>query len=179
LSNESTLQKNRSRDYRHRSCGDRTGGSAPASYLAGQCRSPQNTGYPGKGTAGADQFLTVNGVSVAVLNGGAPGHRIELGMITVNTRWNAILRGALVASLHVDAPQLLFNAVGIRGIHHGDGKTQKNQLDKSEPSWQEKLTRLPRFKVASAILTDGEIRVVGAPGERGASLGRLPESACG
>jgi hypothetical protein len=114
--------------------------------------------------------LSVKGVSVVTLNGGAPGHRIEIGTLALSSRWNAILRGALVASLHVDAPRLLFNADGIRSCHEGDGKKQKNQLDKSGRSWQEKLTQLPRFKVASAMLTGGEVRVAGVPGERGAEV---------
>ena len=114
--------------------------------------------------------LSVKGVSVVTLNSGAPGHRIEIGTLAVSSRWNAILRGALVASLQIDAPRLLFNAGGIRGCHEGDGKKQKNQPDKSGRPWQEKFTQLPRFKVASAILTGGEVRVAGVPGERGAEV---------
>src|SRR5712672_3657113 len=49
--------------------------------------------------------LSVKGVSVVTLNGGAPGHRIEIGTLALSSRWNAILRGALVASLQVDAPR--------------------------------------------------------------------------
>jgi hypothetical protein len=113
--------------------------------------------------------LTAKDVSVATLNGGAPGHRIEVGAIAVNSQWKSLLTGALVASLRVDAPRLWFNADAIRSAHDGNGKREA-QREKSGPPWQEKLTQLPRFKVASAILTDGEVRVVGAPGERDAEV---------
>jgi Virulence factor BrkB/Domain of Unknown Function (DUF748) len=112
--------------------------------------------------------VTVKDVSVAMLNGSAPGHRIEVGAITVNGQWKALLKGALVASVRV-APRLSFNADRMRGAHDGNG-TREAQREKSGPPWQDKLTQLPRFKVASAILTDGKIRVVGAPGERGAEV---------
>ena len=118
--------------------------------------------------------LMAKDVSVVVLNGGAPWHRIEVGSIAVNSQWKALLTGALVASLRVDAPRLWFNADGIHGAHDGNGEREA-QDEKSGPPWQEKLTQLPRFTVASAILTDGEVRVLGVSGERDAeiSLDRL------
>ena len=78
----------------------------------------------------------------------APGHRIEVGAIALTSQWKALLRGALVASLRVEAPRLLLNADGMRGSHASDGKKQKPQRDKAGPPWQEKITQLPRFKVA-------------------------------
>jgi hypothetical protein len=118
--------------------------------------------------------LTAKDISVVTLNGGAPGHRIEVGAIAVNSQWKALLTGALVASLRVDAPRLWFNADGIHGAREGNEKREAQHV-KSGPPWQEKLTQLPRFKVASAILTDGEVRVLGVPGDRDAeiSLDRL------
>ncbi len=113
--------------------------------------------------------LTVKDVSVATLNGGAPAHRIEVRAIAINSQWRTLLTGALVASLRLDAPRLLFNANGMRGAHDGDGKRDAQRKESGRP-WQEKLTQLPRFKVSSAILTNGEIRLVGAPGERGAEV---------
>jgi hypothetical protein len=35
--------------------------------------------------------LTVNGLSVALLNGNAPGHRIEVGTVAIKSRWNALV----------------------------------------------------------------------------------------
>jgi hypothetical protein len=119
--------------------------------------------------------LTVKHVSVATLNGGGPGHRIEVGAIAINSQWKALLTGALVASLRVDAPRLLINADAMRGAHDGKRK-EEAQGEKSGRSWQEKLTQLPRFKLSSAILTNGEIRLVGVPGEWTALLRRRPNS---
>ena len=112
--------------------------------------------------------VELSGVSVATLN--TPGHRIEVGVIALNSQWKDLLRGALVASLSVKAPRLLINADGMRGSHAGDGKKQKTPSDKAGTPWQEKITQLPRFKIASVLLTDGAISVVGAPGEKDAEL---------
>ena len=94
-----------------------------------------------------------------------PGHRTEVGVIALNSQWKDLLRGALVASLRVKAPRLLTNAAGMRGSRAGDRK-QKTSSDKAGTPWQEKMTQLPRFKIASVLLTDGAISVVGAPGEK-------------
>src|SRR6266478_6583338 len=51
--------------------------------------------------------VTLSGVSVATLY--TPGHRIEVGVIALNSQWKDLLRGALVASLRVKAPRLLIN----------------------------------------------------------------------
>lgn len=56
--------------------------------------------------------LMAKDVSVVVLNGGAPGHRIEVGSIAVNSQWKALLTGALVASLRVDAPRVCSTPTG-------------------------------------------------------------------
>lgn len=107
--------------------------------------------------------MTLSGVSVATLY--TPGHRTEVGVIALNSQWKDLLRGALVASLRVKAPRLLTNAAGMRGSRAGDRK-QKTSSDKAGTPWQEKMTQLPRFKIASVLLTDGAISVVGAPGEK-------------
>jgi hypothetical protein len=57
--------------------------------------------------------LTVNGISLATLNGGTPEHRIEVRAVGFNSNWKAFLTAALVASLRVDAPQLFLDADGI------------------------------------------------------------------
>jgi hypothetical protein len=100
---------------------------------------------------------------VATLN--MPGHRIEVGLIALNTQWKDLLRGALVASLRVKAPRLLINGAVMRGSHASNRK-QKPPSDRADTPWQEKITQLPRFKIASVLLTDGAISVVGAPGEK-------------
>ena len=111
--------------------------------------------------------VTLSGVSVATLY--TPGHRIEVGVIALNSQWKDLLRGALVASLRVRAPRLLINAAGMRGSYAGDGKKQKTSSDKAGTPWQEKITQLPRFKIASVLLTDGAISVA-----QGSPLAKIP-----
>jgi hypothetical protein len=88
--------------------------------------------------------VTLSGISVATLN--TPGHRIEVGVIALNSQWKDLLRGALVASLRVKAPRLLINADGMRGSQAGDSRKQKTPPVNAGAPWQEKITQLPRFK---------------------------------
>jgi membrane protein len=110
--------------------------------------------------------LTVKGVSLATLNGGAPEHRLEIGAIALSSQWKALLTGALLGTLRVDAPRLLFRVDGNRRAD----RNGKRQRKKAGRAWQEKVTQLPLFRVASAILTDGEVRIAGVPGEKGTEL---------
>ena len=113
--------------------------------------------------------LTVKNVSLTTLNGGAPQHLIQVEAIAVNSEWKALLTGALVGSLRIDTPRLLFNAAD--GIRRANGKVKpEQQPEKAGRPWQEKVMQLPRFKLSSALLTDGEIRVAGLPGEKGAEV---------
>lgn len=109
--------------------------------------------------------MMVSGISVATLY--APGHRIEVDAVGLNSRWRDLVRGALVASLHVQKPRLFLNIDGIRNSRAGAGEKQGNHDDKAGTPWQDKITQLPRFKVSSAVLSDGEISIVGVSGESG------------
>ena len=114
--------------------------------------------------------LTVKDVSLTTLNGSAPEHLIQVEAIAVNCEWKALLTGALVGSLRIDAPRLLFNAAeGMRRGNGGKGKPEQQPEIVGRP-WQEKVMQLRRFKLSSALLTDGEIRVAGLPGEKGAEV---------
>jgi membrane protein len=112
--------------------------------------------------------LTIKGVSAVMLNGGAPLRRIEVGAIAVNSAWKALFTGTLMTSLRIDAPRLLVDANVTR--RESENSKREPQHEIGSQLWQEKLAQLPRFKVASAILTDGEVRVVGIPGEKGAKV---------
>jgi membrane protein len=124
--------------------------------------------------------IAAEDISLMMLNGGASAHKIEIGALVVNSAWKALLTGSLIASLHIDTPRLLFNTNGInftngnkgkRGIGQDDGNDKPRELcGKAGQPWQEKLAQLPRFKVTSAILTDGEVRVAGLPGEKGTEI---------
>jgi hypothetical protein len=113
--------------------------------------------------------LTVSGISATMLNNGGGDHRIEVSAITLNSQWKKLLTGTIEGSLRIHAPRFLFNVEGIRGSSKGADKGKK-QNEKTGKSWQENLTQLPQFRISSVILTDGEIRFVGAPGESDAEV---------
>jgi hypothetical protein len=92
--------------------------------------------------------LTVKDVSLTTLNGGAPEHLIQVETIAVNSEWKALLTGALVGSLRIDAPRLLFNAAnGIRRVNDGNGRPEQQPEIAGRP-WQEKVMQRPRFKLS-------------------------------
>jgi hypothetical protein len=114
--------------------------------------------------------LTVKDFSLTMLNDGAPEHWVQVEAIAVNSEWKALLTGALVGSLRISAPRLLFNAAdGIRRANGSKGRPEQHPEKAGRP-WQDKVMQLPRFKLSSAVLTDGEIHVAGIPGEKGAEV---------
>jgi membrane protein len=112
--------------------------------------------------------VTLSGVSVAMLD--PPGHRLEASVVALKGQWRDLLKGAVAASLHVNAPRLLINAIGMGGSQGGDGKKQKPPPDKAGTPWQEKIMQLPRFRISPVLVTDGAVQIVGAPGEKDAEL---------
>src|SRR5579862_9257720 len=123
--------------------------------------------------------LRVKGITLALLVGGAVQHRIEVGAIALNSEWKALLSGGLVGSLRVDSPRLFFDAAAIRRMddrkaegdrpNNGTGRPPQ-QRENVSPSWQEKVMRLPRFQLALALLTEGQVCVAGIPGEKNADV---------
>ena len=114
--------------------------------------------------------LMVKDFSLTMLNDGAPEHWVQVEAIAVNSEWKALLTGALVGSLRISAPRLLFNAAdGIRRANGSKGRPEQHPEKAGRP-WQDKVMQLPRFKLSLALLTDGEIRVAGLPGEKGAEV---------
>ncbi|MBV8360193.1 MAG: YihY family inner membrane protein [Deltaproteobacteria bacterium] len=124
--------------------------------------------------------LAAKGISLTMVNGVAPAHRIEIDVLTVKSAWKALLGGTFVASLQLDAPRILLRADRVHSAHadktsddaksNTDDERPKNSDGKVGPAWQEKVMQLPRFQVASAILSDGDIRIAGFPGESGSEL---------
>jgi membrane protein len=123
--------------------------------------------------------VAAKGISLVTCNGTGPGHRIEMDLLKVSSEWKTLLGGSLVASLEVDAPRLLLRAGEIQGSR-GEGATteQKSKRDNESPTrlknagpaWQEKVMQLPHFKVASATVRDGEVRIAGLTGQNGTEL---------
>jgi membrane protein len=108
--------------------------------------------------------LAVLDLSLSKLNGGAPEHRIEVGSIAVNSEWKKLLTGALVGSIHIDSPRLFLDADGIHRTD-GAGASVPDHGQATQQPWQAVVKQLPRFKVSSAVLTNGEVHVLGVPGK--------------
>ena len=85
-------------------------------------------------------------------------------MPSQSTVIEALLR-AHSGVLRVDAPRRCSTPTGLAGTM---AKRQTEQREKAGQSWQ-RLTQLPRFKVASAVLTNGEVSVVGVPAKKAQS----------
>ena len=179
--NESALQKHRSSGDRRRGRGGRADRAPRALTWLVNAAARKIPGIRGKVRRMQINFLapgvTLSGVSVATLY--TPGHRIEVGVIALNSQWKDLLRGALVASLRVEAPRFLFNAAGIRGSPQATAKPRKPHRQILH-FWQEKMSRLPRFKIAS-MLSDRwrNPRRRSAWRKECGGRGRSPESARG
>ncbi|MBV8774793.1 MAG: YihY family inner membrane protein [Deltaproteobacteria bacterium] len=94
---------------------------------------------------------------------------MEVDSLVVDGEWKALLSGKLIASVRVDSPRLFLN---FNGIHHANTGPQSgsHQGPAKQQTWQEKMRQLPPFKVVSAVLTNGEIHLVGVPAETNAKL---------
>lgn len=114
--------------------------------------------------------LVISGFTLAQPNHGANEHRLEIESIAVSSEWKAILTGKLVGSIHVNSPRLFLSLDGIRYAN----TRSKSELDREEAdreSWQDKIKHLPRFRVPSAVLSNGEIHFLAAPGDPGMPVG--------
>jgi membrane protein len=113
--------------------------------------------------------LAVRGLTLSAPNGRTPEHRIEVGSIAINGQWKALVTGKLVACLRIDSPRLIVNLNGIHQPNNSKSAADTGQADGQ--SWQERVKQLPRFRVTSAVLTDGKIHIVGVAGETRAEIG--------
>jgi hypothetical protein len=108
--------------------------------------------------------VMVQGLSLAALNGGRPEHHLQVASIVAGSRWRDILAGKWVGYIRLDAPWVLVNLEGQQ--RNANGNSSKPAQEKKvveQSSWQERVNQLPAFRLASAMLADGEIRVRGDP----------------
>jgi hypothetical protein len=76
---------------------------------------------------------------------------------------------------HSWPPSILIRRVlflDVDGIYHtnGAGISAPDPGQTDQQPWQKMVKQLPRFKVSSAVLTNGEVRVLGVPGKTGAEI---------
>jgi membrane protein len=102
--------------------------------------------------------IVVRGLTLVKPTGGALPHRIEVKSITVDGEWKALLSGKLRGAIRVDSPRLFLN---VNEINHPDssGQFESDRKRRDQQAWPEKIKQLPRFKISSALLTNGEIRI--------------------
>jgi membrane protein len=115
--------------------------------------------------------LTIQDVSLTKQFFGEMGHRIEVRSITFATRWKALLTGTFVGSIEIGSPRL---SLDFDGLQRGDNSRRKTGRVRdpvaSQQQWQDKVQRLPGFKLSPIVLTNGEVRIRGIPGEQGAEI---------
>ena len=97
-------------------------------------------------------------------------HRIEVDSIAIVSHWKTLLTGAFMGSIRIDSPRLSLDIDGLQRKAEGTGKAVRPRHAADQPSWQDKVKRLPGFKISPILLTNGEIRVHGVPGEQDAEI---------
>jgi membrane protein len=118
--------------------------------------------------------LMVQGFSLAKFNGSKQEQLLDISSIIVGSQWKKLLSGALVGYVRLESPRLLLDLESIRS-RAADGATKPNPdsnsaANKEQHPWQEKVKNLPAFRLTSAVLRDGEIRLRGVPGQNGADI---------
>ena len=118
--------------------------------------------------------LMVQGLSLAKFNGNKQEQLLNISSIIVGSQWKKLLSGALVGHIRLESPRLLFDLESIRS-NAVDSATQPNPdrnstVYKNQEPWQEKVKNLPAFRLTSAVLHDGEVRLRGIPGQNGADI---------
>jgi membrane protein len=118
--------------------------------------------------------LVIHDLSLAKFNGSKAEQLLDIRSVIVGSQWKKILSGALVGYIRFDSPHLLLDLESI-GRKARDGATRpspdrNSAADKNQQPWQEKVKRLPAFRLTSATLTDGEVRLRGIAGQKCADL---------
>jgi membrane protein len=115
--------------------------------------------------------LMVQGLSLAQFNGSKPEQLLNIRSVIVGSQWKKILTGKLVGYIRLDWPHLLLDLESIRSKAATKPNPDRNSTaDKNQQPWQEKVKQLPAFRLASAVLIDGEVHLQGIAGQNGADI---------
>jgi membrane protein len=115
--------------------------------------------------------LTINDLSLTKQFPSGTEHRIEVNSITIVTHWKALLAGTFVGSIEIESPRLSLDIDGL--LRGGDARSKAGRVRDPVPNqqpWQDRVRRLPGFNLSPILLTNGEIRVRGVPGEQGTEI---------
>src|SRR6266436_8627647 len=105
--------------------------------------------------------LVVRDLSFVKLNGSRVEQILDLRSVIVGSEWKKIFSRAFDGYVRIDSPRLLLDLEGIRRA--GEEGTTKSKLDRDSEAdddrqpWQERVKKLPAFRLSSAVLTDGEV----------------------
>jgi hypothetical protein len=117
--------------------------------------------------------LVGQGLSLAKLNGGRPKLFLDVSSVVVGSHWKDIFTGSLIGYIRLDSPRLLVNLERIplpAGNRGGSSKPYRDAKPSEPRPWQKKVEQLPAFRISSAALTDGEVRLQGISGQDGADI---------
>jgi Domain of Unknown Function (DUF748) len=102
---------------------------------------------------------------------GGQEHRIEVDSIAIVSQWKALLTGAFIGFIRIDSPRLSLDIDGFHRNANDSGQaTRTRHATAVQQPWQDKVKRLPGFKISPILLTNGQIRVHGVPGEQGSEI---------
>jgi membrane protein len=113
--------------------------------------------------------LVIRSLSLAKFSGNKPEQLLDISSLIVGSQWRSILTGALVGYIRVDSPRLLLDLENFRR-KTGEGAAKppsdhNSTADEGLQPWQERVKQLPAFRLISAIVTNGEVRLQGIAGQ--------------
>jgi len=118
--------------------------------------------------------LVVRDLSFVKLNGSRVEQILDLRSVIVGSEWKKIFSRAFDGYVRIDSPRLLLD---LEGIHRaaedratGSKLDRDSKADDHQQPWQERVKKLPAFRVSSAVLTDGEVHLRGISGQNGTDL---------
>ena len=114
--------------------------------------------------------LSVAGLSLVKLNG---EHSLQLNSLVIGSRWrDLLLRRSLIAYLKVDSPRVILDVHRPKhaSAQSGEVKTNRQLEARGKPPWLAKVMSLPAFRISPAALIDGELHLLGIPGQNGTDI---------
>jgi hypothetical protein len=109
--------------------------------------------------------LSVAGLSLVKLNG---EHLLQVDSVVIGSRWRDRLRSSWIAYIRVDSPRVMLELH--RLARSGDSRTNGQSEADAQPTWQAKVMSLPVFRISTAALSDGEVCLLGIPGQNGTDI---------
>jgi membrane protein len=117
--------------------------------------------------------VELQGLSLAQLNGAQPENLLEINSVILGSHWKDIFSGSLIGYMRLDSPRLLLNVARFSrsdGDQSGNSRPGRDARAGEHPSWRGTVQKFPAFRISSAVLTEGEVRLKGVPGQSGTEI---------